>query len=167
MENNNSNEMDNSSIIRMTAAIMNKSVQSVRHFDSQANILIGISMAVFAFSATQIKSSGDNTVFGILAFFAGLSAIVSIYSIYPPRNKKNKEHNLISNGNIVNFDSSEDYANKLLETLKDRDKTVKNVASYIFGIYKFYYIPKRKLFLLARNILVLGIILASIALMFK
>lgn len=167
MEFYNSNEMDNSSIIRMTVAIMNKSVQSVRHFDTQANILIGISMAIFAFSATQINNSNDSLVFYILAFFSGVSAMISIYSIYPPKLRKNRENNLIANGSIVNFDSSKEYAKKLLETLKDRDETVENVASYIFGIYKHYYIPKRKLFLLARNILVLGIITSFIALLFK
>ena len=140
------------------------------HIDTQTNILIGLSSAIFLFSLTIITTKENvELYFLILGLFSGVSAFISLLGVHPPKvmRKQGQEESLLYNKYIAGFANSKDYAGKLNEILGDRDAIVGQYAIEIYNLSKYYYRPKRKLFHLARNVLVAGIILTNITFLIK
>lgn len=154
---------DQSSIIRVMISAMQKSTNFVIHFDSQTNILIGIGTAVFAFSISQINDHPNTYAFYVLSFFSAISVIISLYAIHPPKvmRKRGQVESLLYNKRVIGFDSANDYSEEMIRIMNDEEEVVKQFSIEIYNVYKYYYRPKRKLFKIARNFLVFGLILGS------
>lgn len=155
---------DNSSLSRILGSSLDKATAFVKHFDSQANIIVGFSSAVAFFAVTMLKSGLPRLPFLTLALFATLSVLVGLYSIHPPRfmRKKGQEESLLYSKKVIGFSSGKVYAEAFTEMVKNKDEVVKNFSTEIYNLYKYYYQPKRKLFNYSRNLLVAGIILGTI-----
>ena len=123
------------------------------HIDTQTNILIGVSFAIFLFSLTRIIEEGIQSPFFVIGLFSGISAFICLLGVHPPKmmRKRGQRESLLYNKYIANFPSAKDYADKLNLILDDRDAIVQNYATEIYNLSKYYYRPKRKLFNLARN----------------
>lgn len=160
---------DNGGLIRMLTGIMQKASDFVRHFDSQTNVLISISLAIFLFSTSKIYEYGPTSFpLLILAVFAALSALAGLYAIHPPRwmRKQRQTESIIYNKKVVSFSSALEYQEALREVVKDREKVFEEYATEIYNMYKYYYRPKRNLFNISRNLLLTGVLLSLIALIF-
>ena len=139
------------------------------HIDTQTNILIGVSSAIFLFSLTRILNEGFSWPFFIIGLFSGISAFISLMGVHPPKamRKQGQKESLLYNKHIANFPSPEDYATKLDNILDDRKEIIHQYATEIYNLSKYYYRPKRKLFHLSRNMLVIGILLALVSLLIE
>ncbi len=159
---------DDQALVNFLNSIMGKSINFVTHFDSQVNILVGISTALIALSVTGINSSHNLPVFYVLGLFSMLSVLTGLYAIHPPKKmrKQGQGESLFYNRKITKFATPDLYAEKLKEVLADRDMLVNNYSAEIYNLYKYYYRPKRDLFNLSRNLLLCGIVLGFIVYIF-
>lgn len=154
---------DNGGSVRFLTSIMQKATDFVRHFDSQTNVLVSISSAVFLLVVSRVyQQEVVNIPLLVLGSFAGVSALVSLYAIHPPRfmRKKRQEESLMYNKKVANFPSYIEYKNTLREVMEDREKVLQQYSMEIYNLYKYYYRPKRKLFNTARNLLIMGVFLS-------
>lgn len=142
------------------------SVSKVRtmteHMDTQLNIIIGISSAIFVFSASHYDSQKSIT-FLLLTLFCSLSAVVGIVAIHPFKfmRKRAGKEGVVYNHTVNNHESHDHYCETLADAVKDEKSIIREYAIEIYNLYKFYYRPKRELYILSRNILLLGIILSA------
>jgi len=145
-------------------SILQKNAANVRQLDVQANILLGLCSALFMFSITKAYGQEFSLPVVILAIFTGVAALMSLYSIHPPKRMRHKgqQESLFSKA-IPKFPTDKEYGDGLREMFKEEDKVVEQYALEIYNIDKFYYRPKRKLFNYARNILIAGIFLSLVA----
>src|SRR3989338_4459245 len=76
-----------------------------QHVDTQSNILIGVSTAIFAFAATKFGAQKESLFFDILGFFSALSAIFALLATHTPKfvRKKGQAESLMYNKKIVEF----------------------------------------------------------------
>ncbi len=156
---------DNSALTRFFEGTMNRTASFVRHFDSQTNILIGINIAIAGFSISHLGNNSElYWVSVILSFFSIISVICALYAIHPPRfmRKKGQIESLFYNKKIIKFNSSEEYSKKIFEMLENKDDLIKNYSIEIYNLYKYFYRPKRKLFKISRDLLMIGIILGFV-----
>ncbi len=145
-------------------SVMRKSTDHVRHFDIQTNILIGISLAILAFSVSQLNGSNIQIPVYILIISTIISIFIGVYAIHPPKymRKRGQEESIFYNKKVVGFGSSESFATEIKNVLQNKDEMIKNYSIEIFNLYKYYYQPKRKLFKISRNFLLLGIFLSIV-----
>lgn len=145
--------------------LVEKSYQFVLHLDTQTNILVGVSSAIFLFSISRFLEVTQDLTFLILAVFSAISALVGLFAIHPPRfmRKRGQEESLMYHKHIVGFRSPKEYAQKLLKVIGDKKLVTEEFATEIYNVSKYYYRPKRKLFHLARNLLLLGILASAAA----
>jgi len=150
---------DMRTLIRLLATTLDRATVFAQHIDRQTNILIGISSAIFLFTAGWIQSGEAELFLIILAIFAGLSSLAALFAIHPTRfmRKRGQEESLLYNKKIVSFEFAKDYGSQLDEISLDRDKMIEQYSLEIYNLYKYYYRPKRKLFNLSRNILICGV----------
>ncbi|MDD5068905.1 MAG: hypothetical protein PHS53_01710 [Candidatus Pacebacteria bacterium] len=151
-------------VIALMTDILAGSRAMVQHLDTQTNILIGVSSALFVFSASIIFSNKNFIFFLILSFFSGISAIIGLYAIHPPKKsrKKGQKESIIYNKEIASFSSGEKYEKVLKERMLDLDKAFSEYALETYNVARYYYRPKRALFKAARNVLLTGIILCTL-----
>ena len=154
---------DLSASIRFMGSILDKSTSFTQHIDSQVNILIGLSSAIFAFSVTKITGN-DSIVFLILGLFASVSTIIGLLAIHPPRSmrKRGQRESLMYNKKINSFDSPAEYKNRLEKLLGDPAAITEQYALEIYNMNKFYYRPKRALYKWSRNMFLMGIALSIV-----
>ncbi|HEX9721654.1 MAG TPA: Pycsar system effector family protein [Candidatus Paceibacterota bacterium] len=147
---------------------LQKSYSFAQHLDTQTNILVGVSMAVFLFSLSQLTREIVHAPFVVLTLFAGVSAFIGLFAIHPPRfmRKRGQQESLMYHKHILSFDSPEKYGKALEETIEDRIAMIHQYATEIYNVSKYYYRPKRKLFHLARNILIIGFFFALVTFIF-
>ena len=102
----------------------------------------------------------------LIAFFSALSAIVSLIAIRPPARMvlKGQKQSLLYTQKISDFSSAKKYAKELREILKCDEDIFNQYATEIYNLSKYYYRPKRKLFAVARNIFLFGVIFSLIVL---
>lgn len=103
---------DNGGSVRFLTSIMQKATDFIRHLDSQTNVLVSISSAIFLLVVSRVYSQETiNIPLLILGSFAGISALVSLYAIHPPRFMRNKrqEESLMYNKKVANFASHVEY----------------------------------------------------------
>ena len=148
--------------IRVLTGILDKSTKLIQHLDTQTNILIGISSAIFVFMTTGLKEGNLNAALLVLGVFSATAALVGLFAIHPPRfmRKKGQKESLMYNKNIGNFRTYEVYQKQLNKIFESREDILKQYAMEIYNLAKYYYQPKRQIFKLSRNILLSGIILS-------
>ena len=55
------------------------------------------------------------------------------------------------------------YTTAMVETVRSQAKVVEQCSVELYNISRYYYIPKRRLYRIARNLLMIGIIVALVA----
>jgi hypothetical protein len=150
---------DNSALMRFFEGVMTKATTFVMHFDTQANILIGINLAVLGISLSSINGGNHEVPLYFVTFFSFLSLICSLYTIHPPSflRKRGQKESLFYNKKINSFSSPEEYSKAIVETLNNKDDLILNYSTEIYNLYKYSYRPKRNLFKISRNLLMIGI----------
>lgn len=133
-----------------------------QHLDHVTNILIGISVAVFLFSASELQQHHDDVALIIIAVAAGLSALVGLLAIHPPRfmRKQGQTESLAYNKIIASFENAAAYEAALKEVTHDEAAVEHQYATEIYNLSRYYYRPKKILFHFARTILFVGIALS-------
>lgn len=158
---------DIGSAVRFMNGLLDRASNFAQHIDAQTNIILGLSSAIFIFSASRLQTSQDNHFFLVLCAFAAISALVSLYAIHPPKflRKRGQKESLMYNKKITSFSTPSKYSNSLCKIIGNRDLVISEYAVEIYNLYKFYYRPKRKLFRIARDILITGIFLSLLTLL--
>lgn len=160
---------NNAAPIHFLDSILTKASGFVHHFDAQTSILVGISSVVFFFVISRSVGLEQISVpFIVLGVFSGLSTIVSLYAMHPPSvmRKKRQEESLLYNKKVVSFPSEAEYQQALYEIMHDHKKLLHQYTLEIYNLYKYYYRPKRTLFIVARNTLLIGILLSLLTFAF-
>lgn len=152
--------VDPGAAIRFLNYIANKVTTLIAAIDTQVNILVGTSAAIFVFATSRV--AGENTSFSslILSIFAGLATIICLLAVHPPRIFRGRQgaEGLMNIHGIEKYADEAAYAKELKKVVEDKDKIVDQYSFEIYKRAKYYYRPKRRLYRLARNILLLGII---------
>ena len=93
--------LDFNQALNFLNAVLQKSQSFTQHMDNQISILIGLSTAIFAFFASQLKNSvgQGNLPLVILTVFPLLSAVTGLFAVHPPRfmRKRNQPESLMYN----------------------------------------------------------------------
>jgi hypothetical protein len=144
--------------------VVEKTRRLADHIDSQTNILIGISFAIFIFTLSRVLDGNAQIPIFILTVFSGLSALIGLFAIHPPRSlrKQGQTESALYNKNIIGFSSAEGYKERLNKIIDSREEMVQEYSTEIYNLAKYLYRPKRNLFYLARNILITGILASLI-----
>ena len=157
---------ENNALISYLNAILQKVSNHAEHVDSQTNIMIAISSGLFIFSASKIYTPQGTISWPMVIFiiFTGLAEIVAIFSVNPPRlmEKKPKE-SVFYHREIASLPGADEYYQRLIHTTDDIHKIIKEYADEIYNLSKNSYLPKRKLFRLSRNLLILGVLFSALA----
>ncbi len=148
----------------MLNGMLNKAQELVQHIDLQNNILVGLSSGIFIFSVSQWDNGTLKIPFFLLSCMAALSALASLLAVHPPKfmRKRGQEESLMYNKRVADFKDAKEYQEKISAVLDSREAIVQQYSIEIYNLYKYYYRPKRQLFKLARNILILSIVLGLI-----
>jgi len=157
------NKIDNiGDEIRILTGIVDKTTKLIQHLDTQTNILIGISSAIFVFMTAGLKYGSLNTSLLVLGIFSATAALVGLFAIHPPRfmRKRGQKESVMYNKEIGSFQSHTTYKKKLEKVFGSRDEILNQYSMEIYNLAKYYYQPKRRIFKLSRNILLTGIILS-------
>lgn len=146
--------------------ILHKINGNTEHIDIQINNLVILSSALFAFSATGFLSSNPSIhlYLLVLALFSSLSAITGLLALNPPSflDKRGQKDSRLYTHGIASYKSPEEYYDAIQTMLADKKKTVEQYALEIYNLSKFYYLPKRMLFNLSKNLLIIGFLLSFI-----
>lgn len=155
-------------IAKYLATFIEKSQLMVEALDTQINILIGIALAAFAFTSSQFLET-HNVGYLVASIFAALSAVASLVAVHPPKffRKKvkgygQKKSSLFA-ASIAEYPSSTEYAVELIKAVKSRTIIMEQCAIDIYNISTYYYLPKRKLFRLSRNLFLIGVIVSLVS----
>jgi hypothetical protein len=142
---------------------LNRIDSMIQHLDTQINILISLSSAVFLFSATQIGKEMSYFFF-ILAFFSALAIICGLFAIHPPKNvrKRGQRESLIYNKSIFGHANYQKYLESIKKVVSDPDLILEQYVCEAYNMASYVYQPKRKLFKISRNFFLAGIILSSL-----
>ena len=144
---------------------LEKTYTFAQHLDTQTNVLVGLSTAIFLFSMSRFISTTEELSFLVLGFFSGLSSLIGLFAIHPPKfmRKRGQEESLMYHKNIIKFSSPQEYYKKLRDMIDNRDSVMAEYATEIYNVSKYYYRPKRKLFHMARNMLIVGLLVSFFA----
>lgn len=154
-------EVELLSIVEFLGGMQIKATTFTHQLDTQISILIGITSAIFIFSLSEFFSGNKELTLVIMGSFSAVSTLISLLAIHPPRfmRKAGQEESLMFHKKIANFPNFKDYEKELVKIIGKPDKIVNQYAIELYNLSKYYYQPKRKLFTLARNILVAGVAL--------
>lgn len=143
--------------------MLEKTSSFIQHLDSQIDILLGLSSAVFLLSSSSILNDTHSVWYVVLSIFSALSTIIALYAIHPPRfmRKRGQFESILYNKNISNL-KVEEYCEKVKAVCNDEDAIIKECATEIYNIATYYYRPKRKLYHYSRDTFLAGIILGLI-----
>ena len=154
---------DTGSVIRFLNAFLDKSTKLVQHLDTQINILIGTSSAIFLFASSQSfgQSQFLNQHFIIITIASGLSAFIALFAIHPPRfmRKRGQAESVLYNKKISSLKSFKEFKSQVVDLTTNKDAMIEQYSIEIYNLAKYYYKPKRMLFHLSRNILMIGIVI--------
>jgi preprotein translocase subunit Sss1 len=144
--------------------IVQKHYSFSQHLDNQVNIIVGVSTAIFLFSLSRFLGGEGNAPLLVLSVFSGVTLFVGLFAIHPPAimRKRGQEESISYNKKIASYKTSKEYWKALREVLDDKEEIIRQYATETYNVSKFYYRPKRKLFHLARNILVYGILITLV-----
>jgi len=162
---------DLSAHVRFLGNMLDKTMNQTNNLDGQTNIILGITSAIFLFSATKINSE-QSAVFLILMISSALSILGCMISIHPPKflrvkNKHESIKSLFSNKRVNSYSSSQEYADQIMLVAGDARKMTEHYAASIYNTNVNYYRPKRNLFKLSLKVLIAGILLASLLMIYQ
>ncbi|MEK7103345.1 MAG: hypothetical protein AAB870_03290 [Patescibacteria group bacterium] len=149
-------------------AVLVQTLQKINDFcqqiDSQTNILIGLSLAIFVFASSTLQGGNIQLYSLVLAIFAAISALIGILVMHPPQfmRKNGGENSMMFIKTIARHTTAADYAQTLSKTLASREEIIRQFALETYNLSTNYYRPKRRLFNLAKDILFTGITLSLI-----
>ena len=128
--------------------------------DQQINILVGISSAIFLYSISQYVAYHELAHLS-LTLFMGLAMLLSIITIHPFRwmRRRGQKESVFYNRFVVKQESPVEYGKILDAVVVNRDALINEYATEVYNLYKYYYRPKRDLYLQTRNVFSLGIVL--------
>lgn len=157
-------------VVEFLNSTSEKIIDTTRNVDSHSNVLLGLSMAVFALALNEMMASDKlHLTLSVVAFFSGLSSIIALMSIRPPRilTKRGQRESLMYTGKISSFKSSKEYSKALRKSLSNDDCFFHEYAMEIYNLSRYYYIPKRRLFSLSRNIFLFGVVMGLFVLLIE
>ena len=145
---------------RFLDGLLQKTYGFAQHLDHQVNILLGISSAVFLFALSRVLEHGAEPAFSVLSLCAGLSSLVALFAVHPPKfmRKRGQKESVLYHKHAETFSSSAEYAQALEEVIEDKKAMIQEYAVEAYNVSKYYYRPKRRLFRLSRNLLLLGVL---------
>lgn len=148
---------------------LHKINQNAEHIDIQINNLVILSSALFVFSTTGFLATNPQAHFYllILALFSSLASIVGLLALNPPFIRKKRTDSKLYSPGIATFKSSEEYYEALKFMLADEKRTIEEYALEIYNLAKFSYVPKRRLFNLSRNVLIVGFLISLVMFIFQ
>ena len=154
-------ELENT--LTLLDSILQKATSTMIHFDTQTNILIGITIAISALALSHIDNEQNSLVFIVMSFFSMLSTFICLYAVHPPKRmtKRGQKESLFYNKNIIEFGTPAVYAKELNILSHSKDKIIEQYALDIYNIYKYHCGPKRRLFNIGRNVLFFGIFVTA------
>lgn len=154
--------------IGFSNGILDKTGKLIQHVDTQTNILIGISSAIFVFVASTMRNGQINLPLVLLGFFSAATCLCGLFAIHPPRfmRKKGQKESLMYTGEISRCKTDLEYCKKIKAVLENRDKVLMQYSKEIYNLSKYYYRPKRKIFKFSRNLLLIGIILSLLSIVY-
>lgn len=143
---------------------LERATSFAQHFDTQINILVGISTAVGAIAINGLREGQEFFSFLILGAFSALSVIFGLYAIYPPRfmRKQHQDESIFYNKHVIEHASADEYAKVVKNSLGSQDQLVSEYSTEMYNLFRYYYRPKRVLFRYSRNFLMVGIIISAI-----
>lgn len=147
--------------------ILQKMYSHAYQIDTQTNIIVALSSAIFIFSAQRVVSDGNqfHAYLLILALASSVAAIIGLLALNPPSymRKKGQKESIIYHRDIASLEDWEEYHKRLQSMLDNgEEETVKQYAIEIYNLSKYSYLPKRKLFNKARDILVYGFLISFV-----
>jgi hypothetical protein len=144
--------------MRLLGSVMDKTLRIAIQIDTQINILIGLSSALFVFAASRVGSGESRFLLPLVVAAAG-AAILCLFAVHPPRfmRKHGQMESVLYAKRIASFETPQAYAAELSAVSVDRDRIFTEYACEVYNLVRFYYQPKRKLFHAARMVLLLGI----------
>lgn len=157
-------------VVEFLNSTSEKIIDTTRNVDNHSNVLLGLSMAFFALALNEMMTSDKlHITLSVVAFFSGVSSIIALMSIRPPRflTKKGQRESLMYTGKIASFKSSKEYSKALQKMLIEDDCFFHEYATEIYNMSKYYYVPKRKLFSISRNIFLFGVVLGLFVLLLE
>lgn len=158
-----SNEIDDTFILNEVLQKVNGNTQ---HIDIQINNLVILSSALFAFSAQGFLTGDVKThlYLLVLALFSSTSAIAGLLALNPPNfmDKRGQHDSKLYVHGITNHKSPQNYHEAIKDMMSSKDKTVEQYALEIYNLSTFSYLPKRRLFNLSRNLLIIGFVFGVI-----
>ena len=138
----------------------------VQALDTQINIIIGIASAAFAFTSAQYLIN-HSIGYLVMTLFSAFSAIAGLIAIHPPKflrgSQDGKKKSDLFATSIAEYPTSTEYAEELLRIVKSKRAIVEGCAVDVYNISKYYYLPKRRLFRLSRNLFLVGIVVGLIS----
>ena len=147
--------------VRFLGHNLDKATTLLRHVDTQANILIGISTGLFVFTLSlSPQGLASQLSVYVLAIFSAATALAALFAVHPPRRlrKQGQKNSIMYHRKISSFGSSEKYGNTLVDLAGDQKSLTKEYAKEIYNIYRYTYQPKRTFFNLGRNLLIVGVL---------
>jgi len=163
------NKKVSSADVLILNSILQKIIDLVIHVDTQINIMMVFSSAIFLFSTAKLYDANGRLPLYIitLVVFSGLSIIVSLMAIHPPRfmRKKGQKESMFYHRRVQGFPSADQYVRELSEMFKNRKKVVSEYGREVYNLSKYYYRPKRELYKLARSLLIIGFFLSVVFLL--
>ncbi len=154
------NEIDDAFVLN---EILQKINGNTEHIDIQINNLVVLGAALFAFSAQGFLTNNISThlYLLVLALFSSLSAIAGLMALNPPgfMDKRGQTDSKLYVHGIAGYKSAREYHNQIIEMLSNKNKTIEQYSLEIYNLSKFSYLPKRQLFNLSKNLLIIGFLL--------
>ena len=158
-------ETDLEAVVEFLDGLSNKIIERTRNLDAQSNVIIGLSTGIFLLAINEVMNSEHlHITLSLVAFFSALSAIVALIAIRPPAWMvlKGQKQSLLYTQKIASFSSAKKYSRELIKILNCDEDIFHQYAIEIYNLSKYYYRPKRKLFAIARNIFLFGVIFSLI-----
>jgi len=146
--------------IRLLSVILEKGSGLAKHIDAQSNILIGVDLAIFVFASSRFTAAPD-AFFAALSLFAALSSFLALLAVHPPgfMRKRGQEESLLYHKRVTDFASADEYRKAMDGIDGEHDAIVRQFALETYNLYKYSYLPKRRLYKIARNLLLAGIVI--------
>lgn len=156
--------LDYGAAMRFYGDTLKKLIDLSRQIDMQVNMITSLSSVLLAFSVTQIIQQHEPITFAVLSVCMVCAVISALFAAHPPRfmRRAGQHQSAMYSKSIARYPSAVEYEAQLRSFLSDADAMVGEYAREIYNLSKYYYIPKRKLYLISRNFFVSGIALATI-----
>lgn len=158
-------ELDAGDRVRVLTAVQEKATMMLRHIDAQINILLGVSVGVFAYASSVLGNGGRSLHLFLLASFAALASLLALLAVHPPRfmRKRGQQESIFYNKRVTEFGSPAAYAKALGQVMDDPNEVTAQYARETYNLYAYYYRPKRVLFVWSRDLFFGGIVLGLLS----